>query len=131
MNVKLLSGAGLACAVVFNLSASAHEMPAGTVQLTPVVPAMGEHWADPVDLPFGPIYGKFGDQLVFIEWMIAQEDFESGRSWTGLWSRNGAEMPPVDHIDIEFEPTGHEGYEIPHYDIHVYFVAHDEHMAYK
>lgn len=131
MNVKLLAGAGFAFAAIFNLSAAAHEMPAGTVQVSPVVPGMGEHWAEPADLPFGPIYGKFGDKLVFIEWMISQDDFEAGKSWTGLWSKNGEEMPPVDHIDIEFQPTGHEGFEVPHYDIHVYFVSHEEHMAYK
>ena len=55
MNVKLLAGAGFAFAAIFNLSAAAHEMPAGAVQVSPVVPGMGEHWAEPADLPFGPI----------------------------------------------------------------------------
>jgi hypothetical protein len=52
--------------------------------------------------------------------MISQADFQAGKSWpelTGLKS-----LPPIDHINMGFEPRGHEGYEVPHYDMHVYFV---------
>lgn len=38
-------------------------------------------------------------------------------------------LPPIDHIDVEFVPKGHEGITVPHYDIHIYFVSHAEHNA--
>ncbi len=43
------------------------DLPDGTIQLTPSVPGMGEHWANPKDMPVGPIYGVEGGKLVFIE----------------------------------------------------------------
>lgn len=44
-------------------------LPEGTVQGSPCVPGMGEHWAKPSELPFGPIYGIMGDRPVFVEIM--------------------------------------------------------------
>lgn len=103
-------------------------LPEGTVQISPCVPGMGQHRARPQDLPFGPIYGVMGERLVFVEVMIAQTDFAAGKSWKDVLKplRGYA----IDHVDIEFEPQGHEGYTIPHYDIHAYFVPHAEHLAY-
>ena len=92
----------------------------GTVKVSGVVPGMGEHWANPKDLPLGPIYCVHKGKVICIEYMISQADFQAGKSWpelTGLKS-----LPPVDHINMGFEPKGHEGYEVPHYDMHVYFV---------
>lgn len=103
-------------------------LPKGTIQLTPCVPGMGEHWADPENLPFGPIYGVVEGEVVFVEIMIAQEDFNAGKSWTGVLMP--AEGYAADHVDIEFEPAGHEGYEIPHYDVHAYFVSHVNHAGF-
>ena len=102
-------------------------LPEGTIQLEPiVVPAMGEHWANPVagDLPTGPIYGVYKGKLIFLEYMIAQEDFAAGESWPNLSGMEG--LPPVDHVSIGFEPQGHEGFEVPHYDIHMYFLSPEE-----
>lgn len=100
----------------------------GTVQVSPCVPGMGEHWARPQDLPFGPIYGVKGEKVVFVEIMVSQADFAAGKSWTGVL--RPLKGHAVDHVDIEFVPKGHEGYEIPHYDIHAYFVPHEEHLRY-
>lgn len=105
-------------------------LPKDIVGVSGVVPAMGEHWANPADLPLGPIYGVHDGKVIFLEYMISQEDFESGKSFVGLAAHPaGIELPAVDHTDIEFVPNGHEGFEVPHYDIHMYFVSHDEHMA--
>src|SRR4028118_1153851 len=95
-------------------------LPMGTVKVSGVVPGMGEHWANPKDLPLGPIYCVHKRKVICIEYMISQADFRAGKSWpelTGLKS-----LPPVNHINMGFEPKGHEGYEVPHYDMHVYFV---------
>ena len=50
-------------------------LPEGTIQLTPCVAGMGQHWANPQDMPLGPIYGVLGDELVFVE--ILQERYLS------------------------------------------------------
>jgi hypothetical protein len=103
---------------------SADSVPEGTIQLSGVVPAMGEHWGNPADMPLGPIYCVHGGKIVCLEFMIAQEAFAAGESWPDLSGMEG--LPPVDHVSIGFEPQGHEGYEVPHYDIHMYFLSPEE-----
>ncbi|HZG87808.1 hypothetical protein [Paenibacillus sp.] len=107
-------------------------LPKGTIQLDPeVVPAMGEHWANPEagDLPIGPIYGVYKGKLVFLEYMIAQDDFVTGKNHVNLEGMKGVPMPPIVQTDIEFQPEGHPGFEIPHYDLHFYFIADEEQQA--
>ncbi len=57
-------------------------LPEDVIQLTPCVPTMGEHWADPdpKNMPLGPIYGVINDEVVFVELMPAQADFADGKS---------------------------------------------------
>ncbi len=99
-------------------------LPEGTIQLSGVVPQMGEHWGNPADMPVGPIYCVHEGKIVCLEFMLAQEDFAAGKSWPDLAGMDG--LPPVDHVSIGFEPQGHEGYEVPHYDIHLYFLPPEE-----
>jgi len=106
------------------------DLPDGTVQMTPSVPGMGEHWANPAEMPTGPIYGVENGKLVFIEQMLPQSDFAAGKSWVNILGMKGLPSPAVQHTDIEFQPHGHEGMEIPHYDLHHYFVTHEEHLSY-
>jgi hypothetical protein len=107
-------------------------LPEGTIQLDPhVVPAMGEHWANPVDLPTGPIYGVHEGKLVFIEYMISQEDFKEGKSFVNLPGMKGLPSPSIVQSDIEFVPNGHPGFEIPHYDMHHYFIMDEEQQKIK
>ncbi len=119
-------------------------VPEGYAQASPVIPAMGEHWANLAEfgaqaqagLPMGPIY------LVHEGEVIGTED---------MWSRDmlqeiiiptpeGAEVfealaplpvgATVDHMDITFVPEGHPGiYEVPHWDIHMYFISQEEKAA--
>ena len=102
-------------------------LPEGTIQITPVVPGMGEHWADPKNLPLGPIYGVYGGKIIFLEYMISQNDFRNGVKHTQLTGNKS--LPAIDRIDFEFQPNGHEGYEVPHYDIHEYMISHSDHTA--
>ncbi|MCD9024747.1 hypothetical protein [Cohnella silvisoli] len=109
-------------------------LPKGTIPLDPaVVPAMGAHWANPQagDAPMGPIYGVYKGKLVFIEYMIAQEDFVQGKSHINLGGTKGMPMPRIEQTDIEFQPDGHPGFEVPHYDIHNYFVTDEEQQLIK
>ena len=103
-------------------------LPDGVVQLTPCIPGMGEHWARLDDRPLGPIYGVMGDEVVFVELMPAQQAFIEGESWVETLVPIAGQA--IDHVDLEFVPHGHEGFEVPHYDIHGYFVAHEEHEGF-
>ena len=103
--------------------------PPGVVQLTPCVPNMGEHWANPVNMPLGPIYTVDRGRLISIEYMPSQADFAAGRSWTDLKFLYWGSPLTIQHADIEFQPQGHEGYEIPHYDMHFHLVTHTDDRA--
>lgn len=106
-------------------------LPKGSVQITPVVPAMGEHWSNPEagELPVGPIYGVYQGRLVFLEYMIAQEDFIQGKNHNNLAGMKGVPSPSVVQTDFEFQPHGHDGFQVPHYDIHAYFITEEEQQS--
>ncbi|MEO8244631.1 MAG: hypothetical protein ABI832_20255 [bacterium] len=99
-------------------------LPANVVQVSPVVPMMGAHWADPATLPLGPIYCVDQGKIICLEYMISQEDFAAGKSWDNLAGRT--DLPSIDHVSIGFEPHGHEGFPVPHYDLHIYFIPADQ-----
>ncbi|WP_438346978.1 hypothetical protein ACP8HI_14690 [Paenibacillus sp. FA6] len=103
-------------------------LPEGTIQITESVPSMGGHWSNPQegDLPTGPIYGVHDGKLVFLEYMIAQDDFIKGVNHTNVAGMKGVPSPAVVQMDIEFQKLGHEGFEVPHYDIHAYFITDEE-----
>ena len=108
----------------FDTLPNADTLPEGVVQLSPTVPGMGEHWGNPADMPLGPIYCVHEGKIVCLEFMIAQEDFAAGQSWPALAGMGG--LPPVDHVNMGFEAAGHEGFEVPHYDMHLYFLSPEE-----
>lgn len=103
-------------------------IPADALLVSPCVKGMGEHWANPKNLPFGPIYGTYDGKPVFSEVMIDKRSFASGKSFVDVLKP----LPgyKIDHVDIEYVPYGHAGYPIPHYDVHAYYVAHPQHQAY-
>jgi hypothetical protein len=105
-------------------------LPTGVVKVSPYVPGMGEHWANPANLPFGPIYCVVDGHITCMEYMISQKDFADGVSHNKLvpWF-DGKKQPAINHIDIGFEPHGHAGCEIPHYDIHMYFLSPEARQA--
>lgn len=108
-------------------------LPEGVIQLEGgfVIPAMGEHWANPTLLPTGPIFGVHHNKLVFIEYMISQEDFMNGENHRNLQGIEGIPNPPIVQTDIEFQPEGHPGFEVPHFDIHAYYISDEEQQAIK
>lgn len=119
------TGLGLSAAPGFALDLSKMPdqaiLPEGTVKISEVVPGMGEHWANPKDLPLGPIYCVVEGKVVCLEFMVAQKDLAEGKSWPDLHGIKG--MPEIDHMHMGFMPDGHEGYPIPHYDMHLYFLS--------
>ena len=92
-------------------------------QISPHVPQMGEHWANPENLPVGPIYCVIEGRVVCVEYMFDAADLEGGTSWTGLLP--GIETPPISHIDVEFRPDGIEPHPVPLYQLHIYFADPD------
>ncbi|WP_299362266.1 hypothetical protein [uncultured Paracoccus sp.] len=102
----------------------ADSLPEGVVQLSPTVPGMGAHWGAPATMPLGPIYCVHQGRIVCLEFMIAQDEFAAGKSWPALSGMAG--LPAVDHVNIGFEPEGHAGFEVPHYDMHLYFLSPEE-----
>lgn len=123
---SLIVAAALAAASAPAYAARPAGLPAGYVMVSPCVPGMGEHWADPKDL-HAPIYGIYHGKVVFSEIMVPKAEFEKGFNYEDLTALPGH---TIQHVDIEYEPTGHPGMTIPHYDIHAYYVSHAAHTAY-
>lgn len=103
--------------------------PPGVIKLSECVPYMGEHWANPANMPLGPIYTVDNGRLISIEYMFSHADLAAGKSWWDLkflyWGRELA----IQHADVAFLPQGHDGYEVPHFDMHFYLVTHEEDRA--
>ena len=95
-------------------------IPAGAVMVSPCVATMGEHWMDVKDAPLGPIYGVWNGKPVFTEIMVSVKQLQDGFSYANLHALPGY---TIDHVDFKFEPKGHDGYPIPHYDLHAYYVT--------
>lgn len=100
--------------------------PPGVVKITDCVPYMGEHWARREDMPFGPIYTVHKDRLISIEYMPSQQALEDGKSWQNLTFHYRGRPLTIDHANIDFMEHGHEGYEVPHYDMHFFVVTREE-----
>lgn len=106
-------------------------LPQNVQKLSECVPNMGEHWANPADLPFGPIYLVDKGKVIGIEYMIHEDELENNILTIGE-ERVGkpVSMPTLntkyDHIELNYMPAGHEGDTEPHYDVHMYLVSGEE-----
>ncbi len=95
-------------------------IPADAMLVSPCIATMGEHWANLKNLPLGPIYGVWQGKPVFTELMVSVQQLQKGFSYADIHALPGY---TIDHVDVSFEPNGHEGFPIPHYDIHAYYVT--------
>ncbi len=95
-------------------------IPSDAMLVSPCVATMGEHWANLKNLPLGPIYGAWQGKPVFTEIMVSVEQLQKGFSYANIHALPGY---TIDHIDVSFEPHGHPGFPVPHYDIHAYYVS--------
>jgi hypothetical protein len=97
------------------------------IQVSPCIPTMGYHYADPKTLPFGPIYGWYDGKWVFTEIMVNAQQLGSMHQ---SWDDQLKPLPgySINHVDFWFEKYGHPGYWVPHYDIHAFYVPHSDHM---
>jgi hypothetical protein len=95
-------------------------IPPDAVLVSPCVATMGEHWINLKDAPMGPIYGTWQGKPVFTEIMVTLKQLQDGFSYANIRPLPGYS---IDHVDFKFEPNGHEGLPVPHYDIHAYYVS--------
>lgn len=57
------------------------------VAISPHVPHMGTHWAEPATLPLGPIYCEIEGRIVCVEYMFLASELAAGLT--------GRRSPPV------------------------------------
>jgi hypothetical protein len=95
-------------------------IPADALLVSPCIATMGEHWAALKNLPMGPIYGVWQGKPVFTELMVTVAQLQQGFSYANIRALPGY---AIDHVDFEFEPQGHPGLPVPHYDVHAYYVS--------
>lgn len=95
-------------------------IPADALLVSPCIATMGEHWVNPKDAPLGPIYGVWQGKPVFTEIMVSVTQLQQGFSYANIRALPGY---TIDHIDVKYEPSGHPGYPVPHYDVHAYYVS--------
>ena len=95
-------------------------LPKNALLVSPCIATMGEHWATVKDLPLGPIYGVWQGKPIFTEIMVSSAQLQKGFSYANIHALPGY---TIDHVDFEFEPHGHEGFPVPHYDLHAYYIS--------
>lgn len=98
--------------------------PLGFSQASHCVAHEGVHYIRKGGNTLPPIlaYDEKG-RLVSLEYIVALQDLQTGVSWKGL---PGVAARPVDHVDIDFYPTGREGNPAPYYSVHLYFINVEE-----
>ena len=110
-------------------AATKMELPKDAQKLSDVVPAMGEHWANPAQLPLGPVYLVHKGELIGLEYMWTEDMMQHLSIPTPEGTEEFDVLVPlpvgvkVDHVDIAFMEHGHEGFDVPHWDMHLYFIT--------
>lgn len=99
------------------------EVAPAAVAISPHVPHMGEHWAEPANLPLGPIYCVIDGRVVCVEFMFLAKDLASGADWTGI--STGMDTPPMTRIDMEYKADGVGPFQEPLYQLHLYFAENE------
>lgn len=91
------------------------------------IPTMGYHYINPKNIPRGPLYGFYQGKATFTELMLTNAELLHSD-----WNDQLKPLPgyTIDHVDVWYEPHGHPGYEVPHFDIHAWYVPHAVHMKY-
>ena len=95
------------------------EIAPDAVAISPHVPHMGAHWAEPANLPLGPIYCEIDGRVVCVEYMFLASDLASGTDWTDI--ATGMQTPPITRVDMEYKPDGVGPFQEPLYQLHLYF----------
>lgn len=123
---KIVTGAAIVCLAAPAVADGLSHLPTleavapEAQQISPHVPHMGTHWANPANLEHGgPIYCVIEGRVVCVEYMFPAAAFAAGADFTGLMP--GFATPPITHVDIEYKPDGAGPMTDPLYQIHIYF----------
>ena len=127
MRVKFLTTAALAVALSAGGAAAdgiSHlpllsDISTDAEAISPHIPQMGEHWAEPANLPLGPIYCVIEGHVVCVEYMFLASQLNDGISWMDM--ATGMETPPITFITMEYLPDGVGPIPEPLYQLHLYF----------
>jgi hypothetical protein len=100
-------------------------------------PRMGRHHRDPAASASrrptatgdgGVLYGEAAGKLIFIEYILSQQDLAAGASWPAM-PLDGLAIPPIDNVHI-LHFTGAEG--APgRYTVHMYFIPEETYLAWE
>ena len=113
-------------------AATKMELPAGLMTEGGVIPGMGEHWFNPAQMPLGPIYLVYKGEVIGIEYMWSEDMMQDVSIPTPAGPEEFKALVPlpvgvvVGHVTVALMPHGHEGFEVPHSDIHMYFITQEE-----
>jgi hypothetical protein len=127
-------------------AASTPTLPAAAVRLSGCVPFMGEHWADPKEVPNGITYLVYNNKVIGIEYMykldtipgidtskMTQAQFQQYMKDNKLSYadalRKNTKYTDINGYKIQeyvlAYSAPHPGMPVPHEDIHMYFVNQD------
>ena len=77
----------------------------------------------------GVIYGEAAGKLIFIEYVLGQQDLVNGVSWSGAIPLDGIPIPPIDNVHIlHFGSGGSTG---GTYTVHMYFIPEEIYLAWE
>jgi len=77
----------------------------------------------------GVIYGEAAGKLIFIEYVLGQQDLVNGVSWSGAIPLDGIPIPPIDNVHIlHFGAGGSTG---GTYTVHMYFIPEEIYLAWE
>ena len=100
------------------------DLPKDYVQVSPLIPMLGEHYDNQKlgTVPHAEAYCGYKGKIICIEYLTTPADFAAGKSFKNLHGVGG--LPPVDHIDLDFEAKGHGDWKgIALYMLRVYFIS--------
>lgn len=96
-------------------------LPTTAIRIQACSDRQGALYVEPQNIPAGPIYMVNKGDVIGVEYMLAKDEFLSGKSYDNLLALG----IKVDHVRIGFLSNGHEGYPVPHYHVFLYTVTAD------
>ncbi|MEE9201775.1 MAG: hypothetical protein V3U31_01090 [Dehalococcoidia bacterium] len=106
--------------------------PWDAIKVTDVIPAMGEHWIVPGGWPWGPTYMMYNRKLIGVEFEFNHDVMRGSKMVTPegelfIYDLGLIQVGhTLDHMNIEYLPSGHEGMGFWHFAIHMYNITPQE-----